>query len=37
MVGHFAPLREKIRDLMTEHGYVCKEGEWDNWYSRAGA
>jgi len=31
---NFTPIRAKIRKLMEEHGYICTEQKWDDWYAK---
>ncbi|WP_201223648.1 FkbM family methyltransferase [Halochromatium roseum] len=31
---NFTERRQDIRRLMEEHGYVCTEAQWDDWYER---
>ena len=31
---NFTPQRQLIRELMTQHGYVCEEMQFDDWYVR---
>lgn len=31
------PAREKIHDLLSAHGYIRTEAQWDDWYARAPA
>ncbi len=34
---NFTPMRQKIRALMEQHGYVCTEMQWDDWYTKSDA
>jgi FkbM family methyltransferase len=29
---NYTPQREKLRELLSAHGYRCVEREWDDWY-----
>jgi FkbM family methyltransferase len=32
---NFTPMRQKIHDLLTTHGYACTEAQFDDWYELA--
>lgn len=29
---NFTPMRQQLRELLTAHGYSCREERWDDWY-----
>lgn len=31
---NFTPIRQEIRALMEQHGYICTEMQWDDWYAK---